>query len=260
MQMAIILKENEWAKQMIASRDLGKTPAETLRRIGRYYLDCGYTKKEVESKLESFLLQCEPDCPVQKRVDLVDYATKSATKYQAVDIDSIVITDNEMQQIDSLRGVHIRRLAFTLLCLTKYYDVARPGSDGWVSNGDAEIMSLANINTSKKRQAKMYSDLRDAGMIQFSKQVDNTSVKVLFCTDGDPILRVADFRNLGYQYLMYHGEPYFECANCGITVKYKDPKNRRRQKYCPDCAAKILTRQRVEAMMRYKSRHKTKNK
>ena len=114
-------------------------------------------------------------------------------------------------------------------------------------------MALANINTSIKRQGLMYWTLREAGMVQFSKKVDNTNVKVCFVEDGETILHITDFRNLGYQYLMYHGEPYFECANCGITTKISNPDNKRRQKYCNECAAKIHLQQRVASVMRHRN-------
>lgn len=63
-------------------------------------------------------------------------------------------------------------------------------------------------------------------------------------------MRVSDFRNLGYQYMKYHGEPYFECTNCGITEKIKNPSSGRPPKYCPQCAAEIRTKQNVNSVMR----------
>ena len=112
---------------------------------------------------------------------------------------------------------------------------------------------MANINTSIKRQSSMFGQLKDAGMIRFSKQIDNLSVQVLFAEDGDAALRVTDFRNLGYQYMKYHGEPYFECAHCGLTDKIKSATQRRPQKYCAQCAVEIRTRQNVNSVMRLRN-------
>ena len=251
--MTVVLKENEWAHDMIQSNDLGKKPSETLRRVARYYLDNGCSPVDARKRLDSFLIRCEPTSSLPKWSDALDYAVNKAVKYESIDIDSIDITDSEMRRIDALDGKQIKRLAFTLLCLAKYWKIVIPDGDYWVNNKDTEIMALANINTSIKRQGLMYWTLREAGMVQFSKKVDNTNVKVCFVEDGEVVLHITDFRNLGYQYLMYHGEPYFECANCGITTKISNPNNRRRQKYCNDCAAKIRLKQNVESAMRYKS-------
>lgn len=249
----IILKENEWAEQMIQSRSLGKKPSETLRRVARYYLDNGYSKRDTRAKLDAFLIQCDPTASLPKWSDMLDYVVTKACKYGAVDIDGIPITDNEMKKIENLKGKQLRRLAFTLLCLAKYWNAISPNCDFWVNNKDSEIMAMANINTSIKRQGLMYWELKEAGMIQFSKKVDNTNVRVCFVEDGDVVYKVSDFRNLGYQYLMYCGEPYMECQHCGLTIKIDNPGRGRKQKYCKTCAAEIALQQNINSVM--KQRH-----
>ena len=159
-----------------------------------------------------------------------------------------------MDRIDALSGKQIRRLAFTLLCLAKYWDAISPKGGHWVNNKDSDIMRMANINTSIKRQSLMYYNLNAAGMIQFSRKVDNTNVQVCFIQPGEVVMRVTDFRNLGYQYLRYHGEPYFECSNCGVTTKYNDIHKGKKQKYCNACAAEISMQNHINAVMRQRAR------
>lgn len=250
--MTVVLKENEWAHDMIRSSDLGKKPSETLRRVARYYLDNGCSRIDTRKRLDSFLIRCEPTSSLTKWSNILDYAVNKAEKYESIDIDSIDITDSEMHRIDALNGKQIKRLAFTLLCLAKYWKAVIPDGDYWINNKDTEIMALANINTSIKRQGLMYWTLREAGMVQFSKKVDNTNVKVCFVEEGEVVLHINDFRNLGYQYLMYHGEPYFECANCGIIAKLDNPGVGRKQRYCKKCAAEIAIQQKINSAMRRK--------
>ena len=252
--MSIILRENEWAEEMIRSRQLGKKPSETLYRVARYYLDAGYSKAEVRKKMDIFLIQSEPTASIVRWSNFLDQAVKRAAKHPAIDIENIVITKPEIEKIDSLDKKQARRLAFTLLCLAKYWNIVNPNGNSWVVTPDNEIMSMANINTSLKRQGLLYRCLREQGLVQFSKKVDNTNVRVLFIEDGEPVMYVSDFRNLGYQYLKYCGEPFFECMNCGITVKYNDPINGRMQKYCKSCAVEVATQQKVNHAMRSKSR------
>ena len=248
--MSIVLKENEWAEKMIISSDLGKKPSETLRRIARFYLDKGFPVSDVRRKLEAFIIQCNPVASLPKWSSTIEYAINKASKYEAINIDHICISDNEMKKIDSLDKKQSRRLAFTLLCLAKYWHVVIPNGDYWVNNKDTEIMAMANINTSIKRQTLLYSELNSQGMIQFSKKVDNTNVRVCFIEDGQTAMEIKDFRNLGYQYLMFHNEPYFECENCGIVTKLRNPKVGRKQRYCEKCATDIAIRQKVNSTMR----------
>ena len=252
--MSIVLNEHYYAEQAIQTRSLGKKPSETLSRVARYYIDsCGSsTKKTIRSKLDLFLLQCDSTASIPKWSKMLDFATDWAFKHEAIQIDSIVITKPEMDKIDSLDGKQIRRLAFVLLCLSKYWNIVNSQNDNWVNSKDNEIMAFANINTSIRRQCAMYATLRDAGLIQFSKKVDNTNVRVCFAEDGEVEMTITDLRNLGYQYLKYHGEPYFECTNCGITVKIDEPTKGRKQKYCKECAVEIKTKQNVNAVMRHR--------
>ena len=246
----IILNEYEWAERAIRYKVLGKKPYETLSRVAKYYTYKNYPKREVRRLLDEFLLQCEPTVSLVTWSDTLDNAAKSATKYPLVMIDSIEITVPEMKRIDALPGKPIRRLAFTLLCIAKYMHTVSENTNYWVTTPDNEIMKMANISTSIKRQSSMFGQLKDDGMIRFSKQIDNLSVQVLFTEDGDTAMRVTDFRNLGYQYMKHHGEPYFECVNCGLTEKIKNPSSGRPPKYCPQCAAEIRTRQNVNSVMR----------
>jgi len=248
--LSIVLNEREWAMDMVDRSDMGKKPSETLRRVARMYIDDGMKADAVRKKLSDFIIRSDPGANPFSWDDAISRAVIAAQKYQAIHIDRITISKAEMSKIDSLDGKQIRRLAFTLLCLAKYWNLVRNTDDCWVNNKDNEIMQMANISTSIKRQSMMYYNLKEAGLIQFSKMVDNTNVKVCFVDSGNPILTITDFRNLGYQYLMYHGEPYFVCQNCGIVTKMSDKHNARRQKYCKECAAEIAMQQKINSVMR----------
>lgn len=255
--MSIVLNEHYYAEQAIQTRSLGKKPSETLSRVARYYIDScdSANKKTIRSKLDLFLLQCDSTASIPKWSKMLDFATDWAFKHEAIQIDSIIITKPEMDKIVSLDGKQIRRLAFVLLCLSKYWNIVNSQNDNWVNSKDNEIMAFANINTSIRRQCAMYATLRDTGLIQFSKKVDNTNVRVCFAEDGEVAMTITDLRNLGYQYLKYHGEPYFECSNCGITTKITNPENKNsswKQKYCRDCAVEIKTKQNVNSVMRHR--------
>lgn len=233
---------------------MGKKPFETLYRVSRYYLDQGYDEKNVKRLVEIFLLQCNPTASIVKWSGTIEYAIKRAQRYTAIYIDSINITESELSKIGCLEGRQIKRLAFTLLCLAKYWNSINPNSDFWVNCKDSEILSMANINTSSKRQAEMYHTLRELGFLKFSKKVDNTNVRVCFADtdDDEPVLKISDFRNLGYQYLKYLGEPYIECKNCGITTKASIGVRGRKNTYCRQCANEISIKQRVNTIMSQK--------
>lgn len=248
--MSIVLNEYEWAERMIDNNEIGKKPIETLSRVAKYYYANHYSKKEIRKLLDTFLAKCDPTTSLVHWSDTLDKVAKGADKYPLIRLDGVSITKGELEKINALSGKQIRRLAFTLLCVAKYWDAISPTNNHWVNSPDKEIMQMANISTSIKRQSMMFGVLRDAGMIRFSKKIDNLNVQVTFIEDGDTVLYIQDFRNIGYQYLKYMGEPYFDCVNCGITVKIQEPARGRRQKYCSNCAVELHTKQKVESVMR----------
>ena len=249
--MSVVLNEYDWAEDAIRNQSLGKKPSETLGRVAKYYINKGASKREARLQLEAFLKQCDPTASIPKWSTMLDYAVSKALKYGIIEIDCVNVSKNELERINSLDGRPIKRLAFTLLCLAKYWDAVNPNGDHWVINKDTEIMKLANINTSIRRQSAMFAELNKLGMVQFSKKIDNTSIRVCFIEEGETAMSLCDFRDLGYQYLMYMGEPYYACESCGAIIK-KNSKSTvgRKSKYCPECAAEIKIRQNVASVMR----------
>lgn len=248
--MSIVLNEYEWAERMISNHELGKKPIETLNRVAKYYLENRYSKREIRKLLDTFLTQCDPSVSLVHWSETLDRVAKNVGKFPLIRLDGVRITQKELDKIESLGGKQVRRLAFTLLCVAKYWDAVSESNNHWVNSSDKEIMQMANINTSIKRQSLMFAELRDAGLIKFSKKIDNLNVQVLFIEPGETAIHIQDFRNIGYQYLKHYGAPYFDCVNCGLTVKIQEPTRGRRQKYCPSCAIELHTKQKVDSVMR----------
>lgn len=247
--MKIIPREKEYAERLIEECSLGDSLPRTINLIAKYYWNIIGNKKRVEEEIIKYLKSCDNRMSVAKIQDVIDNAICYAQKVPMINIENISITKNEMDVVDGLSGKQIRRLAFTLLCLAKYKNAINPANNNWINFKDSEIMRLANINTSLKRQYAMYRTLEECGMLTFSKRVDGTAMRVEFIEDGDVVCEVSDFRNLGYQYLMFRGEPYFKCDCCGITTKMRNPEKGRKQKYCNECALKISLRQKVNSAM-----------
>lgn len=257
--MSIILNERKWAEEALAEKSLGRKPSETLTRIAKYYYSEGYQKQDVRNLLELFLIECDRDISVVSWSDTIDWATSAAGKYPLVILDGIYVTKKEIEAIRSACAKQAGRLAFTLLCVSKYWDAVNPKNSHWVNEKDVDIMRMANIHTSIRRQSMLFSQLRDAGMIRFSNKVDNLNVQVLFQDDdGDPVCTVRDFRNLGYQYLKAIGENYICCAECGLTIKAADGPGRRRM-YCDDCVAARRKRSNVDSVLRLRGKIQDKS-
>lgn len=245
--MSIVLNEREWAQAAIEERQLGKRPTETLGRIAKYYYQVdGYTKREIRGKLEDFLLQCDPNIILQKWTEILDRAVRGCAKNKLIEVGGVNVTEAELAAVRGIEGKQLQRLAFAMLCVAKYWNAASPTNSNWVNLPDKELMGLANISTSVRRQSQFMHQLRDAGLIRYSRRVDSLNVQVTFVQGDSPVVAtITDFRNLGNQYQMLCGERFFNCEQCGLTIKRKV----NNQKYCPECASEVYIRQSVESVM-----------
>ena len=252
------MNEYEWAEQMISNHDLGPKPIETLSRIAKYYRANQYDCKDVRILLEKFLTQCDPYASIVRWSDTLDKIAKNSGRHKLIKIDYVPISQSELDCIQNLNGTQIKRLAFVLLCVSKYWDIVSVKNNHWVNTSDKDIMKMANITTSIRRQSAMFGELKEKGLIKFSKKIDNLNVQVLFSDQNPDVMKISDFRNLGYQYLKHYGGDYIECENCGLTVKIQHPEAHRKQKYCPSCAVEVRTRQNVNSVMRHREMLKVK--
>lgn len=235
----IVLNEREWIEAALGSLDLGKRPMETINRYARYLYSLGYSVDEIEKQIEEFLLRCDSNVSLVKWQDAIHNAAKRADKFSLVEVDGVSITENEMKVINSINGKMSRKLLFTLICLAKYRNAINPSNNSWVNYKSRDIFALANVTLSSKRQALMLNDLWQQGVIGYSKVVDNVNINVKVVDDDSPqVLYIADFRNLGNQYLLHIGEKYFACSECGI-VERRVVNN---QMFCRTCATKINIR------------------
>lgn len=234
--MSIVLNERECAMEALQRCVLDTKPLETLGRVAKYYRAEGYRKSEIHSMLESFMLKCDPAINIVKWQDAIDRQIEDAKKFPLIELDGVPITQSELDSCSGLAGKQMKRLMFTLICLAKFCNAVNGKNNNWVNRPDKEIFKMANVVTSLKRQSLMLNDLREAGLIRFSRKVDNININVP-CVDntGTPVLIITNYRNLGYQYMRYCGEPYFECASCGVVIKSTGNNH----KYCSDCAADI---------------------
>lgn len=250
----IILNEEEYAQKLINEKSIGKNPFEDLVIVTKYYLGHGHKKNGARRKLEEFLVECDPNVSIPKASTFLDAVVSKALKGQLLIIPCVNIYKSEMEVITAIKSRMAQRLAFTLLCLSKYWDI-KLNSDHWVNTDDGEIMKMANIKTSIRKQCELFRMLYEDGLIQFSKRVDNTNVRVLFQeNDGVIVLKINDFRNLGWQYLNHLNGGFYFCQNCGVISKRQE-RQRRDPKYCPDCAVKIHLQQRVNSVMRIREKN-----
>lgn len=208
-----------------------------LSMYARYlYHEEGLKKAGIIKELNLFMESNYPNYnPIDWSASLEKYATK-ANKYQLCECKGVWVTKNELTTIEEIRNKVLERLAFTLLCLAKFRNFRNPNNNNWVNYTNGEIYSMACINTTAFEKDIKFNKLKEQGLIEYAKKVNNLNIQVLYIdADSKNELYVTDFRKLGYEWRLYKGEKYIRCADCGILSKNTNGKRR----YCKECSKNI---------------------
>lgn len=232
----IILNEKQYARRCLEENSLGDNTYITLSIIAKYYyFDCGYKKKKIKELLTEFLSENLITFHKEEKmwVANIEKIVNKVNKQKFYEISGVKITKAEIDQIQKLQNKLLEKLTFTMLCFAKYYDLRNQSNGGWVNASGKELLELSNINCSQSRLNLYINKLYEVGLLDLPLRCDNTNCRINFIDNyGNEELFVSDFRNLGFEYLLYCGENYIRCAECGALTKGN--KNGTK-KYCSKC-------------------------
>ncbi len=258
----IIMNEPAYIDELRKNGNLGENVKYAVSLLARSYYAERYDTKAIKGKLEEDLCRYEPDLKAKQREIYIANALRSA-KNSLVNVDEILITKSEMDLIMNMisdnkafRTSSLRRLAFTLLCFTKF-EIAKGKEHFWINYDLSRIYKAAKLTGRSCSQNNLYMhELYKKGMVEFAPRKNSIGVKVNFAgmDDNEEIaVRVKDINYAGDYFLQYNGRKYIECKVCGKLV----PKTNGKLLYCRDCA--IIARREQQRKEKAKLREKDSN-
>ena len=241
------MNEKEYVDGVLLEKNIEPSKTYTfLSMYARYlYHEKGLRKAGIIKELHNFMNENYPHYnPVDWSASIEKYANK-ASKYPLCVCKGVWITENELKTIEEIHDKVLERLAFTLLCLAKFRNYRNPNNNNWVNYSNGEIYSMACINTTAFEKDVKFNKLKELGLIEYAKKINNLNIQVLYIDDeSENKLFVSDFRKLGYEWRLYKGEKYIRCADCGILVKGNRNNTKR---YCQQCA---IDNEKLNALIR----------
>lgn len=233
----IILDEKKYAEKCLKNGLMDLKPYYVLCLLAKYYYHhLGYRKKKITSLLLDYLSKYYPRYEFNEFSwkESIDKIARNVGKHKLYEISGVKITKSEMETIQNIHNKVLERLAFTMLCLAKFYNLKNPKNNGWVNTDSKEIYKYARISCKAIEREIKIGKLRNMGLIELPKKNGNLNCRVTFINDDDDEeLFISDFRELGYEYLLYKGGNFIRCAECGILTRGNKSGNK---KYCKDCA------------------------
>lgn len=237
--MPVVLNEKKQAEYIIEKGEVGNKPTSTLFLLAKYYRQKeNLNKEQTFNKLNEFMGKNYKNYNSATWEDIIEDISKKANKYPLREIDYIEITKSEIDTIRNVCNIKYEKLLFTMLCYAKLYNKISDKNNGWVNTDIKELFRVARVSVRYKNDKFLYlNDLETAGLISFSNKNDNLNLRVDFVdNDSETVLKIDDFRELGYEYLNYIGDGKFiRCECCKRLIRKKSNK----QKYCTDCYKRI---------------------
>lgn len=235
--MKIILNEKEIVDKALNDGYYDeKKPTNTIKLLIKYFYGIGQDKIQVRSSIEDFMKKNFKGFNEVKWQKILDNMVKDLQKenHELFIVDDVKISSNELNIIQSINNLRLKKLAFVLLVYAKIYNQMNRNDSNWVNSDLKDIYSDTKMAVSSIEQGKMIYKLGELGLVEVSRRVDCTNIKVLFIDENDETININDFRELIFYYQKYIGEKIGNCEKCNKLIKITTSNN----KYCKECQKK----------------------
>lgn len=273
------ISEKELALQLIDEvknkKYINKNIQSKLVAYVKLLKEEGLNKTQIRNKIDEIMMEnykgfdmVSWDSELQSIVN--KYTDKENCKFR--ELNEINITRKELEFISRFQDEQKENLLFVMLVIskskhqkykkTKKGEIIDDNNDYWLNCDRGKLFKLAKFKYDNNKGSKSRMEQRGYliydlsqldGVIELSKQCDNTSIKLLY-VDGEIDSKGITFRItkdnmndvLNYYLQWKDPEGYVKCMECGVWVKinskYKNPK------YCKICSKK----KRVESVQKCK--------
>ena len=227
------MNERKESENIIANGNINTNTASKLFLLAKYYRAIGESTQQIRDSLSCIMADKYNNYNPDDWDEIIQKYSNKSANYNLVEIDEIPITKNELKTISQINNKKLKKVAFTILVLAKFCNMKNPNNNNWVLVDEYSVFKRARITGTIQAQFSCFYELSKMDLITYSRKVDNINVRVGFIDNtSDIVLKITDLRELGYQYLMYCGEKFIKCAECGIVTRATSHNKR----YCKNCA------------------------
>ena len=234
----LILNEALYAKNIYnqTNKDVKSIMAK-IRYLTRYFL---YTENQNDEENYQhtvvWLKKYHDNFDESYYANLIADAIKKAHKYPFYNIESIQITQSELDIISSLDNLRAEKVLFVLLCMAKQQSIVNGFTNGLVKYSITELCKMARISVPADEREYILYEIVQRGLLGYPKKNDTQCLIVNFISDDDVVLELdeMDCQELAYVYLNWKndGKGYTRCQKCHRLIKQSKTKPR---KYCEEC-------------------------
>lgn len=236
MIIKIIINEKKEAERILSDGIISNKPSETISLLARYYRHEQHLRgKQIYNQIEAHFAKWYAGYnPTSWQEVIVRYVNKSK-KYPLVNLDCVTVYEKEFEAIRDINNIRLERIAFTLLCCAKYYNLRNPNNNNWANISITDLFDSASVFLPMEQQCLLLNELMSEGYVSCSKKIDNLNLRVNYLydeNDSNVVMRIIDFRKLGLEYMNYIKGGYVNCKKCGVLFKQNKKNNALSCKEC----------------------------
>ena len=229
--MILEFNEKKYAENMLQNGFIKNKILFELRILAKYFFYLGKNRNDVRQNVVQF---CEHYCPNFNEIKyrkLINDVCNYAKNNKLIKINSVLISNEELNKIKSLNDLKLEKLMFVMLVICKCYNEILNSNNNKVYANLTDLFSLAKLNIRVSARQKMIKELIDKEFITMSLNC-NYTVKICdkHCTNIG--IEINDFNNFVWIYEDYLGLIKIkDCVVCGDRIKANSSNHR----YCAKC-------------------------
>ena len=214
----------------------------------KYFKYLGYSEEEIKNKLRELM----KDFKYLYNSNILEYEVKKAYslgyKYNLVFDKVVNITQKEIDTINSIDDLELRKILFVLLVIWKFRDKQK----FMISNNN--LKKLANVKCKNSVFWDYLHKLHDLGYLKAFVYKCKPYYKLYIEEGGDVVLSIKNYNDIISYYLsIVYPEEYTHCAICGMPIKQTS----NRRKYCSSCWKEVRLQQKRDTWNKYKDKYRS---
>ena len=197
----------------------------------KYWKYKGFNKEKIRKKLKAFMEEYQ-NLFNSDIVDIkINRAMKIGMNYDLSTGITIDILDNEIEEINKLDKIELRKIMFILLVVWKFRGM--PKRFRLIHK---DIMDLSELKIHYDTFWGYIHEIINFGLL-FMRQYRNKDYYVVnFKQNGNIIFQINNFTNpIDYYMQLIEPENYKKCEECGVVIKITS----NRKTYCDSCWREI---------------------
>ena len=197
----------------------------------KYWKHLGLTEDEIKKKLKSTMSSFQN----LFNGNILEYKVKKAInvgmKYDLLTGITVEITDKEIDKINTLDCIDVRKMMFILLLVWKF-----KGNPKRFKINNVDLMRLSKVSVHHNTFWKHIHEITKSKMISLTQYKGRDYYVVHFDdVGGETLFKINNFDNPIYYYLsLIEPDNYKECEECGVVIKAYNTR-----KYCENCAREM---------------------